>query len=369
MQDKTSSTRLLSLDALRGADMFFIVGGEALILALAALFPDSDSMKAVAAQMIHVDWHGFHFMDLIFPLFLFISGVTFPFSLSSQQKKGMTRGQMSLRCIRRGFILVALGLVYNGILSCTDFASFRYASVLGRIGLAWMIASLFNLWFNRKVCWAIIPAFLLGYWALLVAFPVPGMDPFSQDGSLVGRIDRVLLPGRLYLGNHDPEGWLGLVSSVVTAMLGIEAGRILKDKTMTDGRKVALMMGVGALFVVIGWVWGFAMPINKNLWTSSFVVLTAGLSFCLLAAFFLVIDVWGYRRWAFFPAVIGMNSITIYIASEAIDFRHTADFLFTGFIDNLFPEPVRPLIFTLCFIACWWTFLYVLYRQKIFLKV
>lgn len=361
--------RLLSIDALRGTDMFFIVGGETLILALAGLFPESGTMKALAAQMIHVDWHGFHFMDLIFPLFLFISGVTYPFSLSSQQKKGMTRWQVTLRCIRRGLILVMLGLVYGGILSCTDFANFRYASVLGRIGLAWMFASLFNLWFSRKVCWTIIPAFLLGYWALLVAFPVPGMDPFSQDGSLVGRIDRVLLPGRLYLGNHDPEGWLGLIPSIVTAMLGIEAGRILKDRTKTEMHKVALLSVAGILFIVIGVVWDLAMPINKNLWTSSFVMLTAGISSCLLAMFYLVIDVWGYRRWAFFPAVIGMNSITIYIAHEAIDFGHIADFLFTGFIDNLFPEPVRPLIFTICCIVCWWTFLYFLYRQKIFLKV
>lgn len=349
--------------------MFFIVGGEALILTLAGLFPESGIMKAVAAQMFHVDWDGFHFMDLIFPLFLFISGVTFPFSLSSQQKRGMTRLQITLRCIRRGLILVALGLVYNGILSCTDFAAFRYASVLGRIGLAWMVASIFNLWLSRKVCWAIIPAFLLGYWALLVAFPESGMDPYSKDGSLVGRIDRMLLPGRLYLGNHDPEGWLGLVPSIVTAMLGIEAGRILKTKTWTEMRKVVTMAVLGVLFIIIGVLWDFAMPINKNLWTSSFVMLTSGISFCLLAVFYLVIDVWGYRRWAFFPAVIGMNSITIYIASEAIDFGHTADFLFTGFIDNLFPEPVRPLVFTICFIACWWTFLYVLYRQKIFLRV
>lgn len=368
-ETKTSTKRMLSLDALRGADMFFIVGGEILILTLARLFPESGMMKELAAQMVHVDWDGFHFMDLIFPLFLFISGVTYPFSLSAQQKKGMTRWQITLRCIRRGAILVLLGLVYNGILSCTDFANFRYASVLGRIGLAWMFASILNLWLDRKVCWTIIPIFLLGYWALLVTFPESGMDPFSQDGSLVGRIDRLLLPGRLYLGNHDPEGLLGLIPSTVTAMLGIEAGRILKDKSKTEMYRVLLMTVLGILFVVIAVAWSYVMPINKNLWTSSFVMLTAGISFCLLAMFYLVIDVWGCRRIAFFPAIIGMNSITIYIASEAINFEHTADFLFTGVIDNLFPEPVRPLIFTICCIACWWTFLYFLYRQKIFLKV
>lgn len=365
----TSSSRLLSLDALRGADMFFIVGGESIILALAALFPGSAFMQALAVQMEHVEWHGFHFMDLIFPLFLFISGVTFPLSLAAQRRRGMTDRQITLRIIRRGLILVLLGWVNGAILECTDFAHFRYASVLGRIGLSWMVASLFNLYLREKWTRLIMPTFLLLYWALLVLFPVPGMDPYSIDGSLVGRIDRVLLPGRLYLGIHDPEGWLGFIPSIVTAMLGIETGRLLTDKRMGEMRKVGLLFGLGALFIVVGLVWDLVMPINKNLWTSSFVMLTGGISMCLLSSFYLVIDVWGYRRWAFFPAVIGMNSITIYIARKLIDFDHTAHAIFSGFITNCFPEALHPLLSTMAFIACWWTFLYFLYRQKIFLRV
>lgn len=367
--NSSSSKRLLSLDALRGADMFFIVGGEALIIALAALFPQSGFMQALAVQMEHVDWHGFHFMDLVFPLFLFISGVSFPFSLASQRRKGMTDRQITLRIIRRGLLLVVLGWVNGTILECTDFAHFRYASVLARIGLSWMAAALFNVYLREKWTRLIMPAFLLLYWALLVAFPVPGMDPYSIDGSLVGRIDRVLLPGKLYLDIHDPEGWLGFIPSIVTAMLGVEAGRLLRNEAVKEMRKVSLMLGVGALFIIIGVVWDMVMPINKNLWTSSFVMLTGGISLCLLAVFYLVIDVWGYRRWAFFPAVIGMNSITIYIARKVIDFDHTAHFLFSGLISNLFPEALHPLLTTVAYIACWWTFLYFLYRQKIFLRV
>ena len=363
-----ASQRLLSLDALRGCDMFFIMGGEGLIIALAALFPGSAVMQTLAEHMIHVPWHGFHFMDLVFPLFLFISGVTFPLSLASQRSKGISDAAITRRILRRGFLLVVFGLVYNGILSCTDLVHFRYASVLARIGLAWMLAALLNVWAGKKVYRLLIPGLLLGYWALLVAFPVAGMDPYSIDGSLVGRIDRVLLPGRLYLGNHDPEGWLGLMPSTVTALIGVEVGKFLTGTRFSGHKKALMLFAAGLVAIALAQVWDVVMPINKNLWTSSFVAMTAGCSLCLLAVFYVVIDVWGMRRWAFVPAVIGMNSITIYLAQEFFDFHHTSRALFTMPISFL-PEALQPLMFWMAYIVTCWTFLYILYRKKIFLKV
>lgn len=365
---KDTPTRLLSLDALRGADMFFIMGGEGLIIALAALFPHSTVMQALAAQMIHVDWHGFHFMDLVFPLFLFIAGVTFPLSLAASRRRGMTDRQITLRIIRRALLLVVFGLIYNGILSCTDLAHFRYASVLARIGLAWMLAALLQVWAGRRWSLAAIPTLLLGYWALLVAFPVAGMDPYSIDGSLVGRIDRVMLPGRLYLGIHDPEGWLGILPATATALFGIEAGHLLKSDRWSGTRKTAMLLSAGAVCIVVAQLWDVVMPINKNLWTSSFVMMTAGCSLCLLATFFYIIDVRQWRRWAFAPAVIGMNSITIYLAQEFIDFHHTSRALFTLPI-AFTPESLHPVLEWTAYIATCWTFLYILYRLRIFLKV
>lgn len=368
MQDTLTPQRLLSLDALRGSDMFFIMGGEGLIIALAALFPDSGFMQTLGAHMIHVDWHGFHFMDLVFPLFLFISGVTFPLSLASQRSRGMTDGQVTRRIIRRGLTLVLFGILYNGILSCTDLANFRYASVLARIGLAWMVASLLQVWAGRIACRILIPVLLLGYWALLVGFPVEGMDPYSMEGSVVGRIDRTLLPGRLYLGVHDPEGWLGLIPSTATALLGIEAGHLLTSGELSGSKKSLILFVAGVAAIAIALLWDMVMPINKNLWTSSFVMMTAGWSAILLAAFHQIIDVWGFRKWAFVPAVIGMNSITIYLAQEFINFHHTSAAIFTLPI-SFFPDSLHPILEWTAYIVTCWTFLYVLYRKCIFLKV
>ena len=368
MQKNTAPQRLLSLDALRGSDMFFIMGGEGLIIALAALFPESRLMQSIGEHMIHVDWHGFHFMDLVFPLFLFISGVTFPLSLASQRRRGQSDGRITLHIIRRGLLLVLFGMLYNGLLSCTDLANFRYASVLARIGLAWMLASLLQLWAGRNACRALIPVLLLGYWALLVGFPVEEMDPYSMEGSVVGRVDRMLLPGRLYLGIHDPEGWLGLIPSTATALMGIEAGRLLTNSKWSGSRKSLILLLAGIAAIGTAMLWDRVMPINKNLWTSSFVMVTAGWSAILLALFHQVIDVWGLRKWAFLPAVIGMNSITIYMAQEFISFHRTSSALFTLPI-SFFPEPLHPVLGWAAYILTCWTFLYILYRKHIFLKV
>lgn len=362
------NNRLLSLDALRGADMFFIAGGEGIVLALAALFPASPFMQSLATQMEHVEWNGFHMMDLVFPLFLFIAGATFPLSMAAQRSRGKSKGDISLRIVRRALTLVALGLVYNGLLHCTDLATFRYASVLARIGLAWMLAALMWVWCSRRTTLAAVPAILLGYWALLVAFPVEGMDPYSMEGSLVGRIDRALLPGRLYLGVHDPEGILGILPATATALLGAEAGRWLTDTRRSGARRALTLAAAGVAAIAVAWAWDVVMPINKNLWTSSFVMVTAGWSAVLLAVFFYVIDVAGWRRWAFVPAVIGMNSITIYIGQELISFHHTARALFTLPI-SLTPEALHPLLGSVAYVVTVWVFLYILYRNKIFLKV
>lgn len=363
-------SRLLSLDALRGCDMFFIMGGEGLVMAIAALCPDSVLMRGMAEQMEHVAWHGFHFMDLVFPLFLFIAGVTLPLSLTSSRARGLSDGAMTRKIVRRGLMLVLLGIIYNGLLhwNVGALADFRYASVLGRIGLAWMCAALLQVWAGERVSRWMIPALLLGYWALLVAFPVAGLDPYSIDGSVVGRVDRLLLPGRLYLDIHDPEGWLGIIPSTATALIGCEAGRWLTGAPGSGVRKALTLVAAGAVAIAVAQVWDVVMPINKNLWTSSFVMMTAGCSLALLGVFYLVIDVWECRRWAFVPAVIGMNSITIYLAQEFINFRHTARAVFTLPI-SIFPETAQPVLFSLAYITTCWLFLYLLYRQRIFLKV
>lgn len=364
------SKRLLSLDALRGFDMFFIMGGEALVIALSAFLPGS-AAAFVAEQMGHKAWHGLAAYDLIFPLFLFLAGVSLPFSLSKQFSCGKSKKMIALRILRRALLLVLLGILYNGFLSL-DFENMRFASVLGRIGSAWAVASLIYLYAGRRVAAVVSLMLLLGYWALLALVKAPdaaaSASVFSMEGSIVGYVDRMLLPGVLHVGVHDPEGLLSTLPAVVTAMIGIFTGDFVRSGSFTEFKKVAVMFAVAAAMLAVGYLWGEFFPINKNLWTSSFVCCAAGYSLLLLALFYLVIDVLGFRKWALFFSVIGVNSITIYLARQFLDFNKPVETLFGGVL-ALLPEQFYAVGYWGCYVAICWLFLYFLYRNKIFLKV
>ena len=370
--EKGAPGRLLSLDALRGFDMVFIMGGAALLAALAQWLP-CPFTHALAAQMDHVEWHGLRHHDTIFPLFLFIAGISFPFSLAKQRADGKSEGAVHWKVVRRGLTLVALGIIYNGLLSHWDLTQARYASVLGRIGLAWMFAALIYLhagWRRRALYTA---ALLVGYWLLLRFVPAPdggGADIYSAQGSLTGYIDRLLLPGKIYYGNLDPEGILGTMPAIATALLGMLTGDWvrLKRQGLTPSRKAAWMAIAAVALLAAGLLWSLDFPINKKLWTSSFVLVVAAYSLGLFALFYYIIDVRGHRRWTLFFTVIGLNSITIYLAQKFIDFHFTVDKLFGGLI-RLTPEAAQPFFTAAAYIAVCWTFLYILYRLRIFLKV
>jgi predicted acyltransferase len=361
--------RLQSLDALRGFDMLFIMGGAPFFIALATLFP-CPFFDAIAGQMDHVEWNGLAHHDTIFPLFLFIAGISFPFSLAKQRLQGKTDAAIYKKIIRRGLTLVALGIIYNGFLNF-DFAHQRYASVLGRIGLAWMFAAL--IFVNTKAitrAW-ITAAILIGYYLLVAFVPAPdgnGAGVFTMQGSIVGYIDRMFLPGRLHLTIHDPEGILSTVPAIATALLGMFTGELVKFDKITGMKKVLYMVIGGVALLVIGLLWNLVFPINKNLWTSSFVCVVGAYSVLMFALFYYLIDVKNWRSWILFFVVIGMNSITIYLAQQFINFPGIAVSIFGGFA-NACGETLKPLIGSLAYIGVCWGFLYFLYRQRIFLKV
>jgi len=370
-ENKPAIKRLYSLDALRGFDMFWIMGGEAIFVGLASL-TGWPILKLWAEQLEHVPWHGFHFYDMIFPMFLFIAGISFPFSLAKRISMNDSRKSIYKHVITRGLLLVLIGIVYNNGVNF-DFAHLRYGSVLGRIGLAWMFASLIfmNTKLNMRIVW--FCCLLLGYWALLILFPAHDLgstDIFSREGNLTSHIDRLLMPGRLYLGNHDPEGLLGVIPAIGTALLGMFTGEFLLSKYLSDNpyRKVLYLFLAAIILMVIGRIWNLAFPINKNLWTSSFVCFVGGLSLLLFSVFYLIIDVLEYKKWAFFFVVIGLNPITIYLTGRIVNFRSAEKFFFGGF-ESIMPATWSPLIEGIGITAIGWVFLYILYKKKIFLKI
>lgn len=365
------SDRLMSLDALRGFDMLWIMGGNRIIIALADLTGLAFFTWA-AKHMHHAEWDGFRFYDMIFPLFLFIAGVSMPFSFAKRKSKGQTMQKIYRHVFQRLIILVIFGIIYNQFLQF-DWGNIRYASVLGRIGMAWFFAALIVLNSKPKWWYAWFGGILLFYWAIMMLIPVPGYGAgnLTMEGSLAGYVDRLLLPGRLYREVHDPEGILGIIPAVATALMGALTGNFLRisDQQITRLKKGLLIGAAGVVSLGIGWLWGFIFPINKNLWTSSYVLYTGGWSLLLLSLFYLIIDVWGCRKWALFFVVIGLNSITIYMFQAGIiNFRSSTMFFFGGLIKS-FSENWQPLIGALAYTTVCWIFLYILYRKKIFLKV
>ncbi|MBQ5984476.1 MAG: DUF5009 domain-containing protein [Bacteroidales bacterium] len=358
--------RLLSIDALRGFDMLFIMGFAGLLVAICQLFPDGDSCW-LARQMSHVDWDGLRHHDTIFPLFLFISGMTFPFSAEKRQLGGATKGQLFLQALRRGLVLVALGLVYNKFFDL-KLATLRFPSVLARIGLAWMFAAWLFLAFRWKTRAVIAAVILVGY-QLLLLIPAPdaaGAGPLTYEGNIVGYIDRLIMPDHLLSkGKFDPEGLLSTLPAIVTAMLGQFTGEFVRS---SQRNKTGKMLLAAAVLLAVGLVWSLWFPINKKLWTSTFVLVVGAYSVAMFALFYWIIDVKGWKKWTFFFEVIGLNSITIYMAQRIIPFSSVNKF-FLGGLAGLCPEPVGKVILAAGYVAVCWLFLLFLYRKKVFLKV
>lgn len=359
--------RLLSLDTLRGFDMFFIMGGSPLMMSLCAAFGAPGG--ALAKQFRHVPWEGFAFQDLIFPLFLFIAGVSFPFSTAKRLSQGATRGALARHALRRGLTLVLLGLVYYGLLKF-DFGRQRVFGVLQLIGVAWMAAAFAYLYLGRKARAALAAALLVGSWLLFrfVGAPdFPDAAPFTREGNLGCWIDRTLFAGHVCGGNYDPEGSACFLPAIALAMLGMFAGDLLRS-SLSGGRKAALLLGSAVALAGCGLLMTFSIPLVKSLWTSSYVLVAGGCSAALLALFYYVVDVKGWRGWTLFFRVIGMNAITIYLVQRVVGLHKASEFLFGG-TAALLPGAWQAVGTNVAYVATCWLLLYLLYRKGVFLKV
>ena len=362
--------RLYSLDALRGFDMFWIMGAEEIVHTMATATGNS-FWQAFSNQLTHPAWNGFHLYDLIFPLFLFIAGVATPYSVGRELEKGKSRSQLLARVIKRGLILVLLGIIYNNGLKIQPISDIRFGSVLGRIGLAYMFANIIYLYAKERTQVIWFCGLLIGYWLLLKFTSAPGFHPgdLTMEGNFASYIDRSILPGKLYLGIHDPEGLMSTIPAIGTGLLGIMTGSFLKNNAKFSGAKKSLYMFVaGIISLGIAQLWNLDFPINKNLWTSSFVMNVGGCSLILLSIFYYIIDVRGYKSWAFFFRVIGMNSILIYMSGRFINWEYSTKGFFE-WLGQLFSNPWNAVVLAICFVLVKWAFLYFMYKKKVFLRV
>jgi predicted acyltransferase len=377
--------RLQSIDALRGFDMFWIIGGDALFRALAKWADVPVWSDRCLRHLEHVDWEGFHFYDLIFPLFLFLVGAVIPFSLESARRRGTTTAAVYGRIVRRTLLLFALGLLYNGILKLnwlvpTEGGHYtinihdhlRITGVLQRIAICYGIAAFITLHTRPLGRVLVTAAILLGYWAILTHVPNPETGVagnLSKEQNLAGYLDRNFLPGKIlekYYGFGDNEGLLSTIPAIATALLGTLAGQWLA-RNVEPGWKMVGLAAAGVLALALGEVWAIAFPVIKNLWTSSFVLVACGWSLLLLAVFYGVIDVLRWRAWAFFFVVIGANAITIYVGQRFIDFEYVSTFVF-GWAIRL-AGTLGPVLAAAGVLLLKWLFLLFLYRKKLFLRV
>jgi len=366
LSQKNPNDRLLSLDTLRGFDMFWITGGGALF----AYLGEFSGQQWLTNQMYHAEWVGFNWFDFIFPLFMFISGAVIPITLTSKLNNGVSKGSLHKKAFFRMLTLVFIGIVYNGAFS-GGIDSMRFASVLGQIGIAYYLAFLIFLYSKEKKMsipiW--IGGILIAVAILQLLIPVPGIGAgkLTPDGTINGYIDRLILPGVLYSGTFDPEGILSILSATSITLMGVIAGIVLKQSGFSEYKKVYLLALTGLCLTCVALLLNPYYPIIRRCWTSSFIMIAGGVCFLMLSLFYLIIDVKKWRKWTFYFRVIGVNSIFVYLLVEFVNIRSIAEkiFGFTLLISNTMGQ----LILLVTYLAIVWGILYYMYKKGIFLRI
>ena len=370
--------RVVSIDALRGLNMFCIMGLDGAMWGIAEMSHGKGAVvDAVGSflgdQFTHAYWEGLRFYDFIFPLFIFVTGVSIVLSLPRLvEREGKAKAH--LRVLRRALLLYVMGVVAYGGIS-QHWADVRLLGVLQRIALCYLFTSVMFLNFNLRGLIAAVVGLLVGYWALMTFIPVPGIGAgsFAPDANLANWIDHHYLPGRLWDVTRDPEGMLSTLPAIATCLFGVLAGLLLRDTRASAQQKTLCLLAAGCILLAAGYLWALQFPIIKAIWTSSFVLVTAGYSAILLAVMHQVIDVWGWQRWATIFVWIGANAITLYFLNDILNFQAAAARLvggdFASMLDRvvadgtgLFVTNVLVMMFAIALAG-------FMYRRKIFLRV
>ncbi len=360
--------RIVSVDVLRGFDMFWIVGGAGFFAAVLKLFGGRVE-QIFLPQLEHAEWEGFYFYDLIFPLFVFIIGMSVVFSL---KKIMATAGKKAAynRLIRRTLLLFLLGLFYYGGMK-NGFHDIRLGGVLQRLALCYFFAGMLFIHFRTRGLVVAFALLLLGYWAWLSFIPVPGLGrtSFAMGENWTNWIDARYLPLRKIHGTWENQGILSTFPAVASALLGIFASQILLNKSIGEMKKVYYFIGGGVALVIAGYLWGLQFPIIKRIWTSSYVLVAGGYSFVLLGVFYLVLDVWKIKKWAVPLVWIGMNPITIYMARNIVDFNALARRFVGGELQTMLGDKVGYLLLTTVSLALSLLVVRFLFKRKIFIRI
>ncbi len=354
--------RVVSIDALRGFDMLWIIGGWHVVMAFKPL------PAWLEYHFSHPKWVGFSAWDMIMPLFLFVVGAAMPFSFARRRDKGHSTGEIYGKVLVRFVVLFVLGMIAQGKLLEFNLKTLHiYTNTLQAIACGYLVAAVLLLHFST--CWqvATTAALLLGYWALLMWVPVPG----EKAGLLLPQTNLAICVDRAILGQFmdDDTTYTWILSSMgfaATVMFGLFAGKLLRSG-LTPWAKVAWLVIIGLLCLSAGLLWSLRFPFIKHIWTSSMVLWAAGWSYLLLAAFYAVIDVLGYRRWTFPLVVIGSNAIFVYMATRVIDFKHVSHPIFGGLARHC-GDYEKPVLAAATLLVIW-LMLWYMYRKRTFLKV
>lgn len=365
------SKRILSLDVFRGLTIVLMI------------IVNSQATRSPYTLLAHADWDGCTLADLVFPFFLFIVGISSVISLKKQTDM-KSKSSLYTGIVQRSLILFCVGVLLNAIPYHFDLATIRIFGILQRIALCYLICSIIYLNTTARTQIIIFWGIILAYWFLMTQVPVPGhgTNQLTIEGNWATYIDQLLFsPAHLYDKIYDPEGGLSSIPSIATTLAGVLVGQLLLT-TLSDNRKCYIMALTGCAFLFLGWFWGYSFPINKSLWTSSYVLWTAGCALLTFALCFWIIDILGYAKWTLPLKIFGMNALFAFIfhvlllkiqSMFSFPLRNgTLDNSRAAIADHLFgsfgPQNAA-LFYSLTFLFLNFLVVAFLYKRKIFIRI